>query len=279
FLFFLDTLLNCCCRQHTLKGSLPAILHLSKISIMIHRKASLLLLLLFATIISIAQKKEKDSKKWDVNNPEGPYKEVSFTVNEGTWMNLDLSPDGKTIVFDLLGDIYSIPVTGGTAKLLRGGHAFEVQPRFSPDGSKILFTSDAGGGDNCWVMNSDGSDAKQITKEDFRLLNNRTWTPDGEYIIARKHFTSGRSLGAGEMWMYHISGGKGLQLTKRKNDQQDVNEPVVSPDGRYVYFSEDMYPGGFFQYNKDPNSQIFVIRRFDREKGIVENVTGGPGGA
>src|SRR5690606_16497003 len=171
------------------------------------------------------------------------------------------------------------PVTGGTAKLLRGGHAFEVQPRFSPDGSKILFTSDAGGGDNCWVMNSDGSDAKQITKEDFRLLNNGTWTPDGEYIIARKHFTSGRSLGAGEMWMYHISGGKGLQLTKRKNDQQDVNEPVVSPDGRYVYFSEDMYPGGFFQYNKDPNSQIFVIRRFDLEKGIVENVTGGPGGA
>src|SRR5690606_20407286 len=100
-----------------------------------------------------------------------------------------------------------------------------------------------------------------------------------EYIIARKHFTSGRSLGAGEMWMYHISGGNGLQLTVRKNDQQDVNEPVVSPDGRYVHFSEDMYPGGFFQYNKDPNNQIFTIRRFDREKGIIENVTGGPGGA
>ena len=53
----------------------------------------------------------------------------------------------------------------------------------------------------------------------------------------------------------------------------------VSPDGRYVYFSEDMYPGGFFQYNKDPNNQIFVIKRFDREKGTIETVTGGPGGA
>src|SRR6185295_5567846 len=94
-----------------------------------------------------------------------------------------------------------------------------------------------------------------------------------------KHFTSGRSAGAGEMWLYHISGGGGLQLTTRKNDQQDVNEPVVSPDGRYVYFSEDMYPGGFFQYNKDPNNQIFVIKRFDREKGTSETVTGGPGGA
>ncbi|MCH5685084.1 hypothetical protein LWM68_13005 [Niabella sp. W65] len=99
--------------------------------------------------------------------------------------------------------------------------------------------------------------------------------PDGQYLVARKHFTSGRSLGAGEMWMYHLSGGNGLQLTTRKNDQQDVNEPCVSPDGRYVYFSEDMYPGGLFQYNKDPNNQIFMIRRFDRDKGKVENVTGG----
>ncbi|MGZ8556741.1 MAG: amidohydrolase family protein [Chitinophagaceae bacterium] len=230
--------------------------------------------------IQAQEKKEKEKeKKWDVSNPEGPYKEVSFTVNEGTWMNVDISPDGKEIVFDLLGDIYSMPASGGEANVLRGGHAFEVQPRFSPDGKKILFTSDAGGGDNIWTMNRDGNNATQITKESFRLLNNAAWSPDGEYIIARKHFTSGRSLGAGEMWMYHISGGGGMQLTVRKNDQQDVNEPVISPDGRYVYFSEDMYPGGFFQYNKDPNSQIFVIKRFDREKGLTENVTGGPGGA
>lgn len=231
------------------------------------------------SFMTIAAQEKKDTKKWDVNNPDGTYKEVSFTAKEGTWMNVDMSPDGKEIVFDLLGDIYSIPAGGGDAKLLRGGHAFEVQPRFSPDGKKISYTSDAGGGDNIWVMDRDGANPKQITKESFRLLNNATWSPDGEYLIARKHFTSGRSLGAGEMWMYHISGGGGLQLTARKNDQQDVNEPCVSPDGRYVYFSEDMYPGGFFQYNKDPNNQIFIIRRFDREKGTIENVTGGPGGA
>jgi len=221
----------------------------------------------------------QDKKKWDVSNPGAPHKDVSFTTTEGTWMNLDVSPDGNTIVFDLLGDIYSIPVTGGNAVPLRTGLAFEVQPRFSPDGKKILFTSDAGGGDNIWMMNADGSGEKQITKETFRLLNNGVWTPDGQYILARKHFTSGRSLGAGEIWMYHTSGGTGLQLTVRKNDQQDVNEPAVSPDGRYVYFSEDMYPGGMFNYNKDPNAGIFVIRRLDREKGTLETITGGPGSA
>ncbi len=239
--------------------------------------ARLLLPLMAAlfSLTSIAQEK----KKWDVNNPGGPFKEVSFTVKEGTWMNLDVSPDGKDIVFDLLGDIYTIPVSGGEAKVLRHNFAFEVQPRYSPDGKKILFTSDAGGGDNIWVMDRDGSNAKQITKENFRLLNNAVWSPDGQYIIARKHFTSGRSLGAGELWIYHISGGDGLQLTARKNDQQDLNEPSASADGKYIYYSEDMYPGGFFQYNKDPNNQIFVIKRFDREKGTIEQITGGPGGA
>ena len=237
-----------------------------------------LLLILNVSFHSNAQSKS-EVHKWDVNNPLGEYKEISFTVNEGTWMNLDLSPDNQTIVFDMMGDIYSIPINGGKATPLRTGLAYEVQPRFSPDGSKILFTSDAGGGDNIWVMNTDGSDAKQITQEDFRLLNNAAWMPDGQYFVARKHFTSTRSLGAGEIWMYHISGGSGIQLTKRKNDQQDVNEPCPSPDGRFIYFSEDVYPGGYFQYNKDPNNQIFAIFRYDRETGEVEQVTGGPGGA
>ena len=238
----------------------------------------LLLLASFLTIPAFSQDQEKE-KEWDVNTPPGNYSSLEFITREGTWMNLDVSPDGKQIVFDMLGDIYIMPVSGGKAEFLRRGLAWEVQPRFSPDGKMISFTSDAGGGDNIWVMKADGSDARQVTKEDFRLLNNAVWTPDGQYLIARKHFTSTRSAGAGELWMYHLSGGSGIQLTKKKNDQQDTNEPSVSPDGRYVYFAEDMYPGGFFKYNKDPNKQIYIIRRYDREKGITENIISGPGGA
>lgn len=223
----------------------------------------------------------QDDKKWDVNNPEGDwnFKDISLKTDEGTWMNLDVSPDGKTIVFDVLGDIFIMPITGGKAKALRTGLAYEVQPRFSSNGKQIAFTSDAGGGDNIWVMNTDGSNAKQITKESFRLVNNPIWTADGNSIIVRKHFTSQRSLGAGELWQYHITGGSGLQLTKRKNDQQDVNDPSISSDGKYLYYSEDMYPGGYFQYNKDPNKQIYVIKQYNFENGEIKNITGGPGGA
>jgi len=235
--------------------------------------------LLIVTLLVQMSVQSQDKPKWDVNNPPGKYTEVSFTIDEGTWMNIDVSPDGKTIAFDLLGDIYTMPVSGGEATCIRSGLAWEVQPRWSPDGKMILFTSDSGGGDNIFRMKPDGSEVTQITKESFRLLNNAEWTPDGMYIIARKHFTSTRSLGAGEMWMYHISGGEGLQLTKRKNDQQDVNEPSVSPDGKLLYYSEDVYPGGYFQYNKDPNSEIFVIQSYDMATGEIKRVAGGPGGA
>lgn len=217
--------------------------------------------------------------KWNVEKPTGPTKSVSFTTDEGTWMNLDVSPDGKEIVFDLLGDIYKIPITGGKATILAGGPAFEVQPRFSPDGKMISFTSDKEGGDNIWVMNADGSKKRSVTKENFRLLNNAVWTPDNQYLIARKHFTATRSLGAGEMWMYHFSGGEGIQLTKRKNDQQDAGEPEVSPDGKYVYYSEDVTQGPYFEYNKDPNGEIYAIKRLNRETGDIEDVAGGQGGA
>jgi imidazolonepropionase-like amidohydrolase/Tol biopolymer transport system component len=237
------------------------------------------LLLLLCFTLNAQDKEETKKDKWDVTKPALAYKSVSITTDEGSWMSLDVSPDGKQIVFDMLGDIYTMPIGGGTATLIRGGHAFEVQPRYSPDGKHISFTSDAGGGDNIWTMNTDGSEAKQITKEDFRLLNNAVWSVDGNYLYCRKHFTSSRSLGAGEIWMYHKSGGKGIQLTKKKNDQQDVGEPWASPDGKYVYYSEDVYPGGSFQYNKDPNSQIYAISRYNLEDGEIEKVTGGPGGA
>jgi Tol biopolymer transport system component/imidazolonepropionase-like amidohydrolase len=222
---------------------------------------------------------QEATEDWDVNDPPFPMSEVELDVTEGTWMSVDVSPDGREIVFDLLGDIYVMPIEGGEARALTDEVAWNMQPRYSPDGRWIAFTSDRGGGDNIWVMERDGSNPAQVTDEDFRLLNGPAWAPDSDYIVARKHFTGTRSLGSGEMWMYHRSGGSGIQLTERPNDQKDVNEPALSPDGRYLYFSQDVTPGDVFEYNKDSNAGIYAIRRLDRETGQLENLTGGPGGA
>ncbi len=241
--------------------------------------AAVLGCLLLLPALTLAADKKKDEPKWDVNAAHGKAKTVRFSTDEGTWLDLDVSPDGKTIAFSMLGDLYTLPIAGGKAKRITQGQAWDVQPRYSPDGKEIAYTSDRGGGNNIWRMPVIGGEGTQVSKEDFRLLNNPAWTPDGQFLIARKHFTSERSLGAGELWMYHKSGGAGLQLTKQKNDQQDLGEPAVSADGRYVYYSEDVSPGPQFQYNKDPHGLIYAIKRLDRRDGGIETVIATPGGA
>lgn len=218
-------------------------------------------------------------KKWDVVAHHGPGRDVDFVVDEGTWMSVDVSPDGRHVVFDLLGDIYRIPMEGGEAVLLAGGPAYETQPRYSPDGRRIAFTSDRDGIDNLWTTAADGTDARQVTREKERQVTNPAWTPDGQYLVGRKHFRNTRSLGAGEMWLYHASGGNGLQMTERRNWEQNATEPTVSPDGRYVYFSEDVSPGGGFQYNRNPHGVVYVVQRVDRETGERETWLRAPGGS
>ncbi|MEO1083899.1 MAG: amidohydrolase family protein, partial [Acidobacteriota bacterium] len=161
------------------------------------------------------------------------------------------------------------------------GMAWDMQPRYSPDGREIAFTSDRGGGDNIWVMPADGDgDARAVTDENFRLLNNPAWSPDGRFIAARKHFSSRRSLGSGEIWLYHASGdGGGLQLNEKPNEQKDLGEPAFSRDGEFVYFSQDTTPGQQFLYNKDPNGEIYTIRRIELSTGDIESVVTGAGGA
>lgn len=229
---------------------------------------------------SAPQQSASDAAAWNVQNPPGDRSEAIIDTDEGTWISLDVSPDGTEIAFDLLGDIYLLPITGGDARPITSGVAWDMQPRFSPDGTEIAFTSDRGGGDNIWVMKRDGSEPRQVTKETFRLLNSPVWTPDGQFIAARKHFTSRRSLGAGEIWLYHKSGGfDGLQMTTRPTEQKDVGEPAFSPDGRYLYYSLDATPGDTFEYSKDSNPGIYAIDRLDRTTGRTERFIAGPGGA
>lgn len=238
------------------------------------------LLALGALLSFTAGAKDSDSAAaWDISNPPGDQVKIAIDTREGSWMSLDISPDGNQIVFDLLGDIFLLPAAGGEAVALTSGMAWEMQPRFSPDGSRIAFISDRDGADNLWTMDLQGGDARQITKEDFRLVHNPAWSPDGDYIAVRKHYTRMRSLGAGEIWLYHVAGGKGLQLVARKTDQKDINEPVFSPNGQFVYYSEDVTPGPHFEYNRDPHGGIYNIKRLDRHSGEVRRMAGGAGGA
>ncbi len=220
--------------------------------------------------------------EWDISAANGAtIRQVPIRTDEGTWMDVDVSPDGRTIAFALLGDIYTMPIGGGSPTRISEGMAWEVHPRFSPDGRRIAFTSDRGGADNIWIMNADGSNQAQVTKEKFRLLNQPSWSPDGQFIVAKKHFTTGRSLGTGEVWVYHISGGGGVKLVARPNEthQKELGEPVYSADGTAVFYTRNVTPGPIFEYAQDSTQGIFEIERYDLETGETQTAVGGYGGA
>lgn len=199
--------------------------------------------------------------------PLKPEREVSFTTAEGTWMSLDISPDGKTIAFDLMGDIYTMPLEGGKATPFTSGMAYETHPRYSPDGNKLLFTSDRAGNDNLWYIDMVKKDTVQVTKDKTGDVPGAHWTPDGDYIVVSK----GRRVP--KLWMYHVDGGGGIQLNDAPATMKTI-DPFVSPDGKKVYFS---WRTGSWNYNALlPQYQVGY---YDFDKGKITSITSRYGSA
>ena len=241
------------------------------------------LALVATLLVPVAAQKGDEPAKWDVSKaPLGPTRQVAFETTEGTWVNVDVSPDGTTVVFDLLGDLYSMPIQGtgsGLAVRLTSGPAFDMQPRFSPDGATIAFASDRDGLTNIWISNADGTSPRQVSKEKRWYVNSPAWSPDGQYVYARRHFVKERSGGAGEIWLYHRGGGDGLQVTEKNGWQKDAGEPALSPDGKYLYYSKDVTPGQTFEYNKDPYGVIYAVIRRDLGTGRERTEVSEAGGS
>jgi Tol biopolymer transport system component/imidazolonepropionase-like amidohydrolase len=182
-----------------------------------------------------------------------PTRPLEFDTDEGTWMNLDVSPDGKKILFDLLGDLYTLPINGGEAKRLLGGPHWDCMPRYSPNGKTIVFASDRDEGTfNLWLADADGANVRQLTKERIVWMSSPAWTPDGQYIMARRMLN--QTVG---IVMVDLRGGSGIQI------QPQGAEPALSQDGRFLYFTS---------YSDTAN-----IARFDRSTGHVIQLTRGSG--
>jgi Tol biopolymer transport system component/imidazolonepropionase-like amidohydrolase len=167
---------------------------------------------------------------------------VSFTATEATWSAVDIAPDGKTLLFDLLGDIYRLDRAGGRARAVLDGVAFEAMPVFSPDGQHFAFVSDRSGSENVWIGKIDGSDLRQLSHDSgVEYFASPAWSPDGKTVYASR---SVPSLLAFELYAYPVDGGAAKQITKaRPGGQEDFDQRrqalgvAVSPDGRFLYYA------------------------------------------
>lgn len=205
---------------------------------------------------------------------------------------------GNTIVFDMLGDIYTMPLTGGAATPLIIGVPWTTQPRYSPDGKFLLFTSDESGCDNIWLYSFELQRSMQVTYEPFFYVSNAKWK-NSTHIIANKwHLVRDRGIAGGEVWFFELptdwanplpwgdrwGKNQGSQIAGRTNERAQFGpeEPIYDfASGRYVYYSRNMIDTTSWTYNKDPHAGIYSILRVDLQQLSADPVivTGGPGGA
>ena len=183
-----------------------------------------------------------------------PARTLDFPTDEGSWISLDLSPDGQTIVFGLLGDLYTLPVDGGTATRITSGQGYDMQPRYSHDGAELVFVSDRNGSENLWVASADGTRARQLTDTRRDSYMSPLWTPDGEYIIANK---------GSQLWLYHEDGGSGIQLTGHRVEGGPPPPSHIGAafgsDPRYLWVNLRGILGGGFPSGSDPGLEVDPI--------------------
>ncbi|MEQ9569676.1 MAG: hypothetical protein RLN75_05755, partial [Longimicrobiales bacterium] len=195
--------------------------------------------------------------------PLEPTRTLRMQATEGSWMSVDVSPDGSTLVFDLLGDLYTLPVEGGVATPLTRGMGFDAQPRFSPDGASVVFTSDRDGGENVWIVSTDLADTTKVTRGDHDGYISPEFTPDGEYVVVTK---------GSKLWMIHRTGGSGVQLIDEPAGLRTLGA-AFGADDRWIWFGGRQGGG----YNNGLN--IYQLAVYDRDTGEISGRSDRWGGA
>ncbi|TLZ17679.1 MAG: amidohydrolase [Gammaproteobacteria bacterium] len=193
--------------------------------------------------------------------PLEPARQISIDTNEGTWLSPDIAPDGATIVFELLGDLFSVDARGGAAHALTTGMAFDSQPVFSPDGRDIAFLSDRSGAENLWLIAADGSNPRQLTtRDDNSVFASPAWSADGKSIFV-SHYRS--EFNGFELWQVDVSTRAATVLIPMKSAPDTPHERLSSvlgafpsADGGFLYFARHIGENDFAQL-----PQWTIVRR------------------
>lgn len=234
-----------------------------------------LLLTLSLCLAGLACARKAEPETWDITSGVKTPRSFKATLSRGTWMSADVSPDGQKVAFDLLGDLYEVPLGGGEARRLSGGAAWDQDPRYSPDGGQLLFASDRGGNQELHILDLATSEVRALTEGAPERFVEGDWSPDGRWIVARKRITDTRSIGMCELWLFAAEGGKGVQLTQT-SERPFPNEPTFTADGRAILFSS---APSRFDYNRDPNDSLYDLLRLDLDTGEVRRLTAEAGSA
>ena len=224
------------------------------------------------TSVVAAQPEEEPTAAAGPALPLQPARKLAFEATEGTWMSVDVHPKGGRLVFDLLGDLYVLPIAGGKAERITSGMAFDAEPVFSPDGMHIAFTSDRSGSENLWIASADGTNARQISQDrGMQTHSSPAWSADGQALYVSRRLARRDEFG---LYLYPLAAGEGVRIAEPKEPQPEILDALAARDGRHLFYSGKSRSSATLYFT--PN---WVVQRRNLRSGEIQQIVKAPGGA
>ncbi len=168
-----------------------------------------------------------------------------------------ISPDGQQIAFGYQGNLFVVPVTGGTARQLTTNAAYDAHPVWSPDGTKIAFASRREGSMDVWLIPATGGTPKRLTTDSghetpLAFKDNETVIYQASLMPTAQSITYPGSFAQ----TYQVSTAAGRPTLFSPLTMEDVD---VNARGQVLYHNKKGYENAFRKHQNSPITRDILL--------------------